>query len=181
MSTDGLYVWGVEDKIVPDALTTSGAFQSISLPTGVNPADVKKLTASGAGGLIILTHSGDVWNLGMSGRTYGDGAALDDGWHKSNLTGVKNVRIAGSAVFAQTTAGDFYTWGSYLSKGDGSASTGNTISQPIAMTSPLPVGVTAIQMAVSATSSGPTEASYYILGSNSKVYSLGEIPVVSSV
>jgi hypothetical protein len=88
LTTDGLFAWGIEDRLISTTLTTSTAFQKLTvnskadgLPTGVTPADVKMLFGSYSM-LAIVTCSGDVYTLvnalsttTATANAYGDGTA----------------------------------------------------------------------------------------------------------
>ncbi len=69
LTTDGLFVWGIEDVLVSTDLTTSASFQKLviggnanGLPAGVSPGDVKMLFGTYEM-LGLVTCSGDVWTL----------------------------------------------------------------------------------------------------------------------
>jgi SdrD B-like domain/Bacterial Ig domain len=172
LSSDSLWVYGYENYIIPTAVTKSNAFQSMPLPTGVAPSNVKSMTAT-FGTLVLLTKSGDVHIMGaVNAGMYGDGTtAANAVWHKATIPkAIKSVRVARGAAFALATDGTLYTWGSKTYNGTSGSTSGTANTTPIAMANPLPAGVTAAQIAMTTYAS---TASYFVLGSNGKVYALG--------
>ncbi len=165
LSTDGLYVQQDEGNVVHANMTSSASLQSIPMPTGVNPLDVKVIKA-GYKGLLILTNNGVVWGAGADGY-YGDGTvAADINWHKVDLPKkIAFVKTAEKTRFAQAEDGTLYTWGQITYKGDGSAVSVN--ATPVEVTTPLPSGVAIVQIGLSG-------HAYFVLGDNRKLYSMGE-------
>lgn len=180
LSTAGLYTWG-EKSQVPIAWITNGrAFQSIPLPEGINPRDVKVISATAAsretGSLVLLTKWGDVYVLASgnqhSASVYGDGStAIDDAWHKVLLGQVVSVKLFGSGIgMALTLNGELFTWGPNVFLGDGSAAKNSAI--PVKMT--LPPAISKVRMTAMTGDRGvTTTTTYYVLGDDKRVYSLG--------
>jgi hypothetical protein len=171
LSTEGLYTWGSKiGTCIPASWTPSINFVKIGLPTGILPRDVKFMSAS-FGNLLILTKSGDVYVAGTYYLAYGDGSRIVDNlWHKSNIGRVISIKINsfGQAI-ALTLQGELYTWGRNVILGNGTAA--QDLSIPTKMT--LPASIATVKMtALSGTNDG-LGATYYILGNDKRVYSLG--------
>ncbi|TDQ82646.1 RCC1 domain-containing protein [Sphingobacterium yanglingense] len=188
LTTNGLFAWGLEGTLISGDITSSNTFQKISvgtfginggvvkadgLPDGVAPADVKMLFGS-FHTLALVTCSGEVWMLGQEANTYGDGAASSTTnhalWHRvrinatTTLDNIVAVRGTGTQAFiALAASGEVYTWGTNTRLGDG---TGAVANRPFATQMTLPVGVTPKMI-------GASGATYYILGTNGSVYSMG--------
>ncbi|MCV9934630.1 hypothetical protein OIU80_20295 [Flavobacterium sp. LS1R47] len=168
LSTVGLYTWGRKGgTCIPDSWTTSGAFQKINLPVGILPSMIKYMTAN-FGSLALLTKSGDVYVAGNFPEVYGDGSIIKDGlWHKSDIGNVKSIKINGRGqAMALTQQGELYTWGPDVLLGNGIK--GQDLLRPTKMTSP--IATTGVKMI--AFSFGGI-ATYYVLGNDKRVYSLG--------
>ncbi|MBW3518481.1 hypothetical protein [Flavobacterium sp. NKUCC04_CG] len=177
LSTAGLYTWGVKAQ-VPQPWRRSGrGFQSIPLPDGINPRDVKVISATASGfdmgSLVLLTKWGDVYVLAagaqQSAAVYGDGStAIDFAWHKVLIGQVVSVKLFGTGTaMALTLNGDLFTWGSSIFLGDGSNETNSAV--PVKMT--LPNGVNRVIM--TAMTGESSTLTYYVLGDDKRVYSLG--------
>jgi len=84
LSTDGLFVQHDEGAVVHTSMTSSANMQSIPLPLGVTPLDIKVIKA-GYKGILLLTNDGVVWSAGTDAY-YGDGdSSADANWHQVNL------------------------------------------------------------------------------------------------
>ncbi len=201
LSTTGLFAWGAAGSsttgIFSSSLKGSTAFGLITTPTGgdtttklpigVTPSQVTMMVAT-FNTLAILAN-GNVWVLSLNdANMQGDGTALAaTTWHKvktsagNDLTNVTAVRAqlsaAGSqsAMFAITSTGTAYTWGSSVYLGNNTApSAKNYATQmtlPVEFTSsniPKLIGVTG--------GSNGTEIAntYYLLSNSGALYSLGD-------
>lgn len=169
LTTTGLYVWGYEDAVLANATTTSSAFQTTTLPTGVIPAMVRSMTAN-SGVLAIVSTTGNVYVRGSgSSALLGDGSTSNNNaWHQAAISNVVQLKAVNGGFFAITSAGTWYTWGprTYLGNSTGVASR----STPVAMTAAF-AGIPAM-IALTNNASG---ISYYALNpSDRKVYVLGE-------
>ncbi|MDR6919569.1 hypothetical protein [Chryseobacterium sp. 2987] len=127
LTTDGLYVWGAANILISSSIKSTTAFGKITvngkadgLPAGVMPTDVKMMFGS-YGTLAIVTCSGEAWVLSMNGAKNGDGTAQNAVnnviWHRvktsaiDNLNNVVAMRGTTNALFALTSEGKLYTWG----------------------------------------------------------------------
>ena len=79
LTTTGLFAWGTEGGVIHPNLTTSAAFQKITvagntqgLPSGVTPLDVKMLFVT-ANTIALTTCSGSVYMLTQTGENAGRG------------------------------------------------------------------------------------------------------------
>lgn len=201
LTTDGLFAWGNEGHVISAALTTSDAFQKVSigtygvdggtpkadgLPAGVTPQDVNMMFGSYKV-LSVITCSGEAWVLSEDNYRYGDNASLSAAnnmvWHRVHIdagTTLDNVvalrgngyAANGSASMALTSGGKVYTWGRQTRLGDGTGETNRNFATEMT----LPAGVTPKMIgATGKSSSDPTGGvTYYLLGTNGNVYSLGE-------
>ncbi len=203
LTSSGLFAWGNEGYVIDAGLTTSSTFAKVlvnnftsgnvnvatGLPTGVNPYDVKMMTAS-YGTLIILTNSGDVWTLSnLSGNLNANGSstASVNSWLKAKinsstyLSGITAVRVQTStaalnAVIALKTDGTVYTWGSSTYLGNGTAS--GVLNYATQMTLPAEFSITNIPKMIAVTggikNTSTVKNSLYILSNNGTLYSLGD-------
>lgn len=186
LTSDGLFVLGTEGAVLDDLLTTSTVFQKITvngkvdgLPTGVSPSNIKMMFAS-SGLLMITTCIGEVYVLSQSSYVRGDGGTGDSlHWSKvlenatTPLTNIIVARGSSSVGFALKSDGTLWTWGENTYLGNGSSYTNRNYATQMA----LPAGISAVKM-IQATkndylSSGIAKTSYYVLGVDKKVYSLG--------
>jgi len=178
LSTDGLWVWGTQGIVIDASLTSSTAFQMMSLPAGVSPTDVKDMTASSEG-IVLLLNDGSVYSMGITNTHYGDGTTSNDAlWHQASVAPIDDIKVHFGNVFAKGTDGTLYTWGATTFLGDGTLATERLT--PTAMVDPLPAGVDIAQIAISGESTafsatGSSDGtSYYVLGTDGKVYVMGE-------
>lgn len=187
LTSDGLFVLGTEGTVLDDALTTSSTFQKLivdnkpdGLPFGVVPEQVKMMFAS-SGTLLITTCQGEVFALAQNALTRGDGGIGNaTQWSQVRinttepLTNIIVARGSSATGFALKNDGTLWTWGRQAFLGDGSQSA----NQYYATQMTLPAGLTGVKM-IQATSnensmSSYANISYYILGTDKKVYALGD-------
>ncbi|MGQ8869212.1 hypothetical protein [Myroides sp. TSA_177.3] len=193
LTTAGLYIWGKTGGLVdPDILNAANnSFRKVSigtynvqqeelksdgLPQGVQPTAVKMMFGT-KHGLAIVTCDGQAWVMAMNAYAYGDGAAgtVDNNrlWHRVStaldtpLENVVAVRGTYEAFMALTAEGKVYTWGARTFLGDNTGQQSQpfaTLMTPIDGVRPKMIGMT----------SELVGKSYYLLGTNGKVYSLGD-------
>ncbi|MFC4688560.1 hypothetical protein ACFO4P_16580, partial [Epilithonimonas pallida] len=195
LTTDGLYVWGDaatsigQAALVSKSIKNTTAFGKITvngkadgLPPGVTPQQVKMMFGSG-GTLAIVTCGGEAWVLSFLGSKNGDGTAQDATnnviWHRVKTSAAGNptldnvVAMRGNpyGLFALTSDSKLYTWGTGTYLGDGSAATNRTYATEVSV----PAGVTPkmIGMTSRTLTSTSTAISYYLLGTNGKLYAMG--------
>lgn len=198
LTTQGLYVWGKQGRVLNSSLTSGTAFAKIGigtynvsggakkadgLPAGVSPADVKMMFGS-SNNLIITTKSGAVWALAQDGNRYGNGATdnntNDALWHRvttgasgnPTLDGVVAARGNSNVSMALTADGKVYTWGSKTRLGNGTSVANNTPRATL-MTLPKEGGVDITPKMIGATNDGG-DTTYYILSTTGNLYSMGE-------
>ncbi len=181
LTSTGLFAIGDSGDVISTAITTSTNFHKITvngkadgLPTGVGPADVKMLFAS-TYTLMITTCTGNVWVLsqtsGVRGNGGGGSASLWAQVMENATTPLSNVIVSrgnSSMGFALKSDGTLWTWGSGTYLGDNTTA----ITRNFATQMTLPAGIPGIKM-IQATSDGGF-MSYYVLGTDKKVYALGE-------
>ncbi|MFC4687482.1 hypothetical protein ACFO4P_11110 [Epilithonimonas pallida] len=185
LTTDGLYVWGVPNQLISSSIKSTNAFGKImvngkadGLPPGVIPGQVKMMFGSYQT-LGIVTCSGEAWVLSMTGAKNGDGTAEDATnnviWHRVKTSASGNptldnvVAMRGNfrALFALTSDGNLYTWGSgtYINSGAAANRTYATqVTVPAGVT-PKMIGMPAGRTAVAQT--------YYLLAADGRVFSMG--------
>ncbi|MGQ8870610.1 hypothetical protein [Myroides sp. TSA_177.3] len=194
LTTEGLYIWGhyaalvslnfsnvVHNSFRKVSIGTynvrQGELKSDGLPQGVEPTAVKMMFGT-LFGLAIVTCDGQAWVLsGYNKDKYGDGAehtaANNILWHRVStapdtpLENVVAVRGTYDSFMALTAEGKVYTWGARTYLGDNTGQQSRpfaTLMTPIAGVRPKMIGMANAAMAVS----------YYILGTNGRVYSMGD-------
>jgi len=181
LTSTGLFAGGSEGKILSASITSSDEFQKITvngkidgLPLNVGPLDVKMLFASSRT-LMITTCSGEVHVLSQNTYVRGNGGSGDPlTWSKvmkDENTPLSNIIVArGNPIigFALKSDGTIWTWGSNTYLGDASQAANRNFATQMA----LPSGLAGIKM-IQATISEGSEVSYYMLGTDKKIYALG--------
>jgi gliding motility-associated-like protein len=186
LTSDGLFVLGTEGAVVSEVLTASPVFQKIAvngkldgLPTGVSPIDVKMMFVSNST-IIITTCNGQVHVLSQYGNIRGAGSTGSaTQWSRVMVnanTPLENIIVArgtSTVGFALKSDGTLWTWGDDVYLGDGSVS----FDANFATQMTLPAGMPGIKMIQACNSNynlfGSTRVSYFVLGVDKKVYSLG--------
>ena len=180
LTSDGLFALGDEGTVLDSSITTSSAFQKITvngkldgLPQGVTPADVKMLFAS-YNTLMITTCTGEVHVLSGFQSLRGNGGLGNSlQWYQvmenstTPLTSIVLARGGAGLGFALKENGTLYTWGQNTFLGDGSAA----LIRNYATQMVLPSGLTAVKMIQAGNSNN--NHYYCVLGTDKKVYSLG--------
>ena len=179
----GLYAWGTgiarDYKLVNSSRQgyDDTNFQEIELPENVSPKDIRYMTAS-YGGLLLLLENGKVMIAGSKSALYGDNYwNTDTEWHtlsidanKTPLRDVEMVKIHNSGGFAYTKSGKYYSWGSKVYNGqsieyrNGSQSFATEVVAPFDG-KPVMIGVTGI--------GEDNSVSYFALSEEGKVYAIG--------
>ncbi|WP_193844447.1 Ig-like domain-containing protein [Flavobacterium hungaricum] len=183
LATDGLYAWGTRGAVLANSIGTSSTFQKIAigsnangLPTGVNPSDVKMMFATYKT-LAITTCSGDLWVISQTASVRGNGGTGDAlNWYRVTtsetgnpfLTNVVVCRGSLDGLMALKSDGTVYVWGSNVYLGD---SNPVIASQTTAARMTLPGSIT--PKMIGSTCNRDNQRSYYILATNSNLYSLG--------
>lgn len=184
LTTTGLFAWGNRGAVLASSLTTSSAFQKVSingnptgLPSGVNPLDVKMMFVTYQS-IVITTCNGDVWAISQVSQMRGNnntGNATT--WYRvktgsgSNdfLTNVIAVRGCPSALIALKSDNTIWTWGINTYLGNGT----NKSNRTYATRMTLPTGVGQTKM-IGATQASGTGITYYVLDIDGKLFSLGD-------
>jgi VCBS repeat-containing protein len=168
LTTDGLYVWGKESRAL---VTSSVDFQRVSTPSEFIAADVKAMTASATGAMFLMK-DGTVRSVTLAGNSghpsTGDFTrVVVDDTTGAPLTGITDLEYSYNTAFAYSASADkFYTWGTKTYLGDGTPFAVNTVAVEMARPFTLASGVKVVQIGVS-------ENTYFVLGSDGKVYVTG--------
>jgi len=189
LTTDGLYIWGKLNTnsangplgaLVSTTLKNTTAFQKMTIngqtngmPVGVAPTDVKMMFGT-YGALALVTNNGAVYMLSFANNRDGDGSTSGTGttWKRvrlnntTDLTNVVAVRGSSQAMMALTSDGKLYTWGALTYLGNGTGSSQRLFATEMTALggiTPKMIGMTA----------NATASSYYVLGTNGHLYSLG--------
>ena len=194
LASDGLYAWGSEDNVVETSLTGSSAFAKFTapvgsnagnnLPAGVNPSDIRMITASYQT-LVLLTNNGYVWvltQLSANLQGSGDGLAATT-WKKvkinstTDLTNVVSVRCQASsatnnAMIAMTADGTVYVWGTTVYLGNTSDVTSKNYATPV--TRPAEFNAGNIPKMIAVTGATNVRNTFFLLSKNGSLYALGD-------
>lgn len=182
LTSTGLFVLGTENVVIDAAITNSAAFQKITiagktdgLPLNVSPENVKMLFAT-TGALVLTTCDQSVYVLSKDFANLrgngGTGNALE--WSRvmqDAQTPLANVIVARATVdvaFALKADGTIWTWGDQCLLGDGTVASNRVYATQMVLPQEIP-GVKMIQM----TTHYETNCSYFLLGTDQKVYGLG--------
>jgi gliding motility-associated-like protein len=176
LTSTGLFALGNEGIVIDNEITTSRVFQKLTinnktdgLPIGVTPSNVKMLFASFRT-LILTTCEGNVYVLSLDPNVRGNGSTGSSLiWSQvmenptTPLSNVIVTRGQRNVAFALKADGTIWSWGSNVYLGNNTNS--QTLNYATQMTLPAGIpGVKMIQM---------TNLSYYILGTDQKIYALG--------
>ncbi|WP_433810950.1 Ig-like domain-containing protein [Flavobacterium johnsoniae] len=182
LATDGLYAWSTEGAVLDETITSSPAFEKITingntngLPNGVSPGDVKMMFATYRT-LVITTCTGEVWVISQTPEVRGNGGTGDSTtWYKVTtteagnpfLTDVVTCRGNYDGLMALKSDGTIFVWGSNVLLGDNSAVIPSQ-TRAVQMTTP------AVTPKMIGSTGNNLLRSYYILATDGNLYSLGE-------
>ncbi|MFH7018275.1 Ig-like domain-containing protein, partial [Flavobacterium sp. FlaQc-47] len=187
LATDGLYAWSTEGIILDGTITSSAAFQKLTiggnstgLPAGITPGDVKMMFTTSKT-LAITTCSGEVWVISQTPTVRGNGTTANGGtsnattWYRVTtsaagnpfLTDVVACRGNVDGLMALKSDGTVYVWGTSVLLGNNTA----IATQTRATQMTIPAGKT-VKMIGSTGTSG--SKSYYILATDGNLYGVGE-------
>ncbi|MCD2421578.1 hypothetical protein LQ567_02315 [Niabella pedocola] len=194
LTTDGLFVWGSQGKLISSSWTTSSSFAKVmttaQLP--VAPNQVKMLFGTYQT-LVILSCTGDVYVLSQNGNMRGNGNGGDAStWARveystatssnnntsaGNLGNIVAVRGAPGGLMALDANGDMWTWGDQvylgtntsgnnLNVGNGTRSRARKMTRTYSSNqfTPKMIGMTGTR----------SRSSHYALGTDGYVYSMGD-------
>lgn len=184
LTTDGLFVSGVVDSVIPESIKSTENFERITvngnntgLPAGVYPKDVKMMFAT-TKSLTITTCSGRVFVLSSLLLARGNGqTGNDDEWAMvmenatTPLSDVIVTRGQSNIGLALKKDGTLWTWGENVFSGK--ITDGRNDNYDYATKMELPAGITGIKM-IQVTAQGVSNYhTYYLLDNNNTLYCLG--------
>jgi hypothetical protein len=188
LTTTGLFAWGAEGAVLHPNITSSSTFQKLTiggntqgLPTGVTPTDVKMLFVTNET-IALTTCSGNVYVLTLNGANAGRGftgilsAANAVQWYQVTTSAAGNpalsnvIAVRGSkhTLFALTSTGQLFTWGSETYLGNNTAIAERTRATLMTLPSANP-----IKMIGATRDNVNGVSSYYVLNANGNLYALG--------
>lgn len=193
LTTEGLYMWGIVETLVMSGANNIRTFSKVSigtkgvtnttnssyskgLPNGVEPNDVKMMFGSYKT-LVIVTCNGEAWVLSGQGAKNGDGSMSNSSvWIRVRtsesgnpyLTDVVVIRGTSDALFALTSTGKLYTWGTGTLINSGSAT-----NRLYATEVTLPVDTTPKMIGMTQGDRAYSNQTYYLLATNGKLYAMG--------
>lgn len=186
LTTGGLYVWGSRGwgsgnqtySVLDRELVKTTEFQQMNLPTGITSDKVRNMTASHMV-LALLLKDGRIMINGANPLMYGDGtSALNGNWHtvstgpNASLSNVELVRVHANGGLALTKDGKLYGWGSVVY--NGVSRSNSTYVKEVTLPSELKgIGISSIALTGNS-DSGKSILTYFVLGKNGKVYSIGD-------
>lgn len=186
LSSQGLFASGIAGSVLSTTIKTSNIFSKLTingktdgLPLGLTPDSIKMMfvthrsiyLTSCAGNVYVLSQDSNV--RGTKGLTPFSASI----WSKvldSNGLPLSNVIVTrgqGRFAFALKSDSTIWTWGDSVMRGNGTGS--KNLNYAVQMIKP--AGIPGIKM-IQATTNGYTgtpRVSYYILGTDKKVYCLG--------
>ncbi|MBL7789814.1 MAG: gliding motility-associated C-terminal domain-containing protein [Chitinophagales bacterium] len=183
LTSTGLFVGGTVQCVISSQILGTNSFSKISvngkldgLPTGITPDSVKMMFVT-QGSIIITTCGGHVFVLSIHSFIRGGrGGGSNTTWSQvmqsvgKPLTNVIAVRGCPRVAYALKNDSTIWTWGEGILRGDGSG----FFSSDSAIQMTLPSGVTGVKMIQSTRMTTNNFVSYYLLGTNQRVYSLGK-------
>jgi len=185
LTTDGLFVCGKPEQVIPVTVKSTSAFEKISingkldgLPAGVNPLDVKMLFATSRA-LMLTTCDGYVYVLSELSESRGNGyLGNSNEWAQvmENATTPLSDVVVARGQFRMGLAvkrdGTIWTWGSRVYSG---ANVLNFEDFGYATKMVLPAGANGVKMiqATSYSSGINSFHSYYLLDKSNTLYCLG--------
>lgn len=191
LTTTGLFAWGSPGMIFPTAIKNNNIFskltingQSNGLPVGVQPEDVKILTAS-TQTLGLLTCSGDVYMLTQEANSAGAGLSTPNNqWNKvttasgASLSNIVALRVNRNIAIALDNTGNLWTWGQNTYKADGTAKTNynraTEVNKPTSSGTIKMIGVTkSVTGLLPAIPLTDVETAFYVLNTDGNLYSMG--------
>jgi gliding motility-associated-like protein len=187
LSSQGLFASGITGAVLSTGIKSTNVFSKLTingksdgLPTGMTPDSVKMMfvthrsiyLTSCSGYVYVLSQDSNV--RGTKGLSIGSATAWSKVMDTSGtpLSNVIVTRGQGRFAYALKSDSTIWTWGDSVMKGNGTSSKNYNYAIPMTK----PAGLTGIKM-IQATSNGyntgAARVSYYILGTDKKVYSLG--------
>ncbi|MFC3976399.1 DUF6923 family protein, partial [Belliella kenyensis] len=191
LTTAGLFAWGNQGAVIASDLTTSNAFQKLTiggnstgLPSGINPQDVKMMFVT-TNNIGLVTCDGRAFMLSRFSEMRGNGGSGSTTvWSQvttnqsgnPTLSNVVALRGSEEAMMALRSDGTVWTWGRETYLGNNTSKTSRTRATQMTLPSgvvPKMIGSNTVRRNGN-DSNGRNGTSYFLLGTNGRVYSLGE-------
>jgi hypothetical protein len=184
LTSTGLFAGGRPGAVISTSIKSTNVFAKLTvngktdgLPTGIAPDSVKMLFVTDWS-IIITTCGGRVFVLSQDVNIRGNGGGGSaTAWSQVMqsagvpLTGIIAARGASGVGFALKSDSTIWTWGDNVVRGNASAASNSSYATQMNLPSGIG-GVKMIQATLNNWASTPA-VSYYLLGTDKKVYSLG--------
>ena len=184
LTSTGLFAGGRPGAVLSTSIKSTNVFAKLTvngktdgLPTGIAPDSVKMLFVTDWS-IIITTCGGRVFVLSQDVNIRGiGGGGSATAWSQVMrsagvpLTGIIAARGASGVGFALRSDSTIWTWGDNVVRGNASAASNSSYATQMT----LPSGIGGVKMIQATLNNGASTpaVSYYLLGTDKKVYSLG--------
>ncbi|MBL7788369.1 MAG: gliding motility-associated C-terminal domain-containing protein [Chitinophagales bacterium] len=188
LTSTGLFASGTPGAVLSTGIKSTNTFSKLTingktdgLPSGIIPDSVKMMFVC-AETIIITTCGGRVFVLAQSARVRGDlsvSSSSANTWSQvmraagQPLTNIIATRGTDRAAFALAADSTIWTWGDNVLLGNSTARVNRDYASQMTKPSGLG-GIKMIQMTNFNFNYTFNQTSYYVLGTNNRIYSLGE-------
>jgi hypothetical protein len=188
LTSTGLFASGAAGAVLSTAIKSTTSFQKITvngktdgLPSGITPDSIKMMFVTYRS-IIITTCGGRVFVLSQDSNIRGDlgvSASSATAWSQvmraagqplSNIIVARGTERVGFALAADST---IWTWGDNILLGNSTARVNRNFASQMTKPSGIP-GIKMIQATQFNYNYTYNQSSYYILGTDNKIYALGD-------